>query len=267
MMVALVAWASAAVLVLVAPLLLTRGSWHVRWPRTALTAWFSAFFLGGVLLLIALTCTAVRAVQSTSADQFTAVAITLLAWAGFGAVGVGLSVAVSNASRVNQSQRYSILALAPVALSREDRGNFTLVRFESTEPVACAVPGSENEILLSTSLENALPVAEVRAILAHEYAHLHHRHGWAVAIARLNAACLPRFLPAGRKLNRATLRLIELAADDAAARQTGAVHLANALAHMSELTGEASLDLRAERIAMRRWRPARLCRMPEPIRI
>lgn len=267
MMVALAASASAVVLVVAAPLLLTLGSWHVRWPRTALTAWFSAFFLGAVLLLVALTSTAVRAVQSTSADHFTALTVTLLAWAGFGAVGVGLSVAVSNASRVHQSQRHSIRTLAPVALSREDRGDFTLVRFESSEPVACAVPGAENEILLSTSLEDALPAAEVRAILAHEYAHLQHRHGWAVAIARLNAACLPRFLPAGRRLNRATLRLIELAADDAAARQTGAVHLANALVHMSELTGEASLDLRAERLAMRRWRPARLCRQPEPIRI
>src|SRR5699024_1174975 len=161
MKVALAAWASAAVLVLIAPLLLTRGSWHVRWPRTALTAWFSAFFLGGVLLLVALTSTAVQAAHSTSADQFTALAITLVAWAGFGAVGVGLSVALSNAVRVNQSQRSALLALAPVALSREDRGDFTLVRFEAAAPVACAVPGSENEILLSTRLENSLPAAEV----------------------------------------------------------------------------------------------------------
>src|SRR5699024_12205661 len=71
-------------------------------------------------LPISLTSTAVRAAQTTSADHFTAAAVTLLAWAGFGAVGVGLSVALSNASRVNQSHRNSILALAPVALSRSE---------------------------------------------------------------------------------------------------------------------------------------------------
>src|SRR5699024_8083037 len=168
MQVALAAWASAAVLVLIAPLLLTRGSWHVRWPRTALTAWFSAFFLGGVLLLVALTSTAVRAAQTTSADHFTAAAVTLLAWAGFGAVGVGLSVALSNASRVNQSHRNSILALAPVALSREDRGDFTLVRFEPTDPVACAVPGPEGELRLSPRRDHALPAPPVRDILARD---------------------------------------------------------------------------------------------------
>src|SRR5699024_11615670 len=42
--------------------------------------------------------------------------------------------------------------------------------------------------------------------------------------------------------------------------------LANALAQMAQLTGDASLELRAERLTLRRWRPARRCRVPEPIR-
>ena len=267
MTVALAASAVAGILVLLAPLLLTRGSWHVRLPRTALTIWFSVFFLGVIAVLTAIASVAAVATRSTHADEFTAIGVTVLAWSSLGAVGVALSVVATAAPGLRRSRRDALAALAPVALAREDRGDFILVRFRSAEPIACAVPGSTDEILLSTSLEEALPAPELQAILAHEYAHLRHHHGWAVAVARINAACVPRFLRAGRELNRATLRLIELAADDFAARRAGAVHLANALAHVSTLTADASLDLRAERIAMRRWRPARACHVPEPTRI
>lgn len=38
--------AAAALVLLLAPLVLTVGRWQVRHPRTALTLWFSALFAG-----------------------------------------------------------------------------------------------------------------------------------------------------------------------------------------------------------------------------
>lgn len=259
---------AAALLVLTAPHALTVGTWHVRYPRTALTLWFSAFFGGCALALAAVVLLLVAAVSATGVSTAAGgIALTLLAWMSLGLLGVLLGLLCVAAPALARSHNRSVRSFGPAAVSREPRRGFTLVRLRSTEPIACAVSGRSAEILLSTALEAALAPVELQAVLAHEYAHLRHRHSWAVRIAEINARCLPRPLAAGPALQQATLRLVELAADDAAARQAGAAHLANALARMAGLTGDPSLELRAERLTMRRWRPARRCRVPEPIRI
>lgn len=260
--------AGAVLLVLTAPHALTVGTWHVRHPRTALTSWFTAFFGGCALALAAVGLLLAAAVSASGVSTAAGgIALTLLAWMSLGSVGVLLGLLCIAAPPVARSHRRAVRSLGPMAISREPRRGFTLVRLRSAEPIACAVSGRSAEILLSTALEATLPPAQLQAVLAHEYAHLRYRHGWAVRIAEINARCLPGSLAAGRALRQATLRLVELIADDAAARQAGAAHLANALARMAALTGETSLELRAERLTMRRWRPARRCRVPEPIRI
>ncbi|MAB20717.1 MAG: hypothetical protein CMH33_07370 [Microbacterium sp.] len=155
---------------------------------------------------------------------------------------------------------------AAVARSREERDGFTLVRFRGDQLIACAVPGKHPEILLSTAMEETLTVSQLQAVLAHEYAHLRQRHGWAVRIAQINALCLSRVRP-GRALQRATVLLIELAADDAAARQAGAAHLANALTVLANAAGDESMHLRAVRLTARRWPSAARRRLPQAIRI
>ncbi|MGO2684385.1 MAG: hypothetical protein ACTIAA_09190, partial [Microbacterium sp.] len=65
---------------------------------------------------------------------------------------------------------------------------------------------------------------------------------------------------------RATLLLVELMADDAAARQAGAAHLANALSQMAEAGDDVGMALRAERLTLRRWPRRERRRLPEPIR-
>lgn len=261
-------FAVAVLLVLLAPYALTAGRWHVFYPRTALTLWFAAFF-GGCALALGAIGLLVAAAVSTSGVGTAAggIVLTVLAWTSLGLLGVLLSLLCVAAPPLADSHRRTVSALGPAAISREPRRGFTLVRLRSREPIACAVSGRSAEILLSTALEETLEPVQLQAVLAHEYAHLRYRHHWAVRIAELNARCLPRHLVAGPALQRATLRLVELSADDTAARQAGAAHLANALARMATLTDDASLELRAERLTMRRWRPARRCRVPEPIRI
>lgn len=259
---------SAAALLLLSPLLLTAGRWQVRRPRTAMTLWFGAFFAGCALAMGSLLAAPVAGMAASDAPSpLEAVAVSAFAWVSLGIVGAVVALVSVAAEPLIYSYRDRVNRLVPVAVSREDRGRFTLVRFKSDEPVACAIPGRLPEILVSTALETALTPSELRAVLAHEYAHLRHQHGWAVRIAEVNALCLPRGVRAGRALKRATLLLVELIADDAAAKQVGAANLANALTRLAQVTGDMSLELRAARLTMRRWPMARRRRVPAPIRI
>ena len=229
-----------------APLLLAGGRWQVFRPALALGLWFSAFVLGVGLACSAFVASVVVAVDaSTTPGSFGA---SLLAWGAVVVAAGVIAIATGASDPLVDSYRENLRRLTPVATSREDRGAFTLVRFESDDPVAVAVPGRPAEILVSSALERALTTAQLHAVLAHEYAHLRGRHGLLVRLAELNEACLPGFVPAGRSLRKATLMLVELVADDVAARQAGSAQLTVALERLAEASGEAGFLARAERL-------------------
>lgn len=267
-LVLVVSCAGGAVLTaLLAPLALTMGRWQMLHPRLALTAWFASFFLGVLLAITALLAGLVGAVTASAVHPHTgAVLLTAAAWLGLGGFGAMIAFVMASASTVVAHDGATEQALTSIAYYREQRDGFTLVRFESNQHVACAVPGRHPEILVSTAMEEALSLPQLQAVLAHEYAHLRARHGWAIRIARVNAACLPNTRP-GQTFQQATRLLIELAADDTAARQAGAANLANALSTLADITGAKGMRLRAERLAARRWPPADRRRLPEAVRI
>lgn len=252
----------ALLLMLSAPMLLTRGRWQVRHPATALSLWFGAFFAGIGLVIAAVIAAAVVSTTAATSHVAEGLAVTLAAWIGLGGMGAALTLAIATAEPLEASGRAAVHRMAPVALSRTERKPFTVVRFASDEPVAWAAPGKHGEIFVSTALECVLTPAQREAVIAHEWAHLRFRHGLAVRIAEVNALCLPRRVRAGTTLKRATLFLVELIADDFAARSAGAANLANALSQLGVATGDPAMVLRAERLTMRRW-PRR--RRPGPL--
>jgi Zn-dependent protease with chaperone function len=254
MLVALVCVISALALFIGAPFVLTLGRWQIHLPRLAMFAWFSAFTAGCVLVLAALVATILAAqVESSGLGAAEASVLTVGAWLSLGAIGAVLAFISASSEPLAQSYHEAVRSIAAVAVSRQLYEDFTLVRVDTVEPFAVALPGKQPEIFISTGLEQLLTSAQLVAVLAHEHAHLRLHHGRAVRIAEVNALCLPRFLQAGAGLKRATMLLIELIADDAAARQAGAANLANALARMADASGDATLTLRAERLALRRW--------------
>jgi Zn-dependent protease with chaperone function len=261
--------AFAVALVLASPLVLTAGRWQVRLPRLALTLWFGSFALGCAAAGGSVVVSVMASLSASSVSGAGGVVVTIAAWVSLVVIGAVIAGVAAAAEPLNMLQRDEVESLTPLVSSREQRKGFVLGRVDGEHPVACAVPGpgSERMILISSGLESALTTAQVQAVLAHEWAHLRGRHHWAMRIANLNAACLPPFLPAGRALRRATRLLIELVADDTAARQTGAVNLANALARLGALSGDSGMDLRAERLTMRRWRPSRPHRVPVAVRL
>ncbi|MGJ5756151.1 peptidase M48-like protein [Streptomyces puniciscabiei] len=92
-----------------------------------------------------------------------------------------------------------------------------LVVAASEVPQAFAIPGRPGRILVTSGLLRALEPAERRVLLAHERAHLAHRHGPLVAAATLAAAADPLLGP----VRKAVGFLVERWADEQAATTVG----------------------------------------------
>jgi peptidase M48-like protein len=85
------------------------------------------------------------------------------------------------------------------------------------QPLAVAVPGRPGEVLVTTGMLRVLGAAERRAVLAHERAHLAHRHHIAVLLAGAAAALNPLLLP----VRETVVYLVERWADEVAAASVG----------------------------------------------
>ncbi|GGW14352.1 hypothetical protein GCM10018980_12380 [Streptomyces capoamus] len=84
-------------------------------------------------------------------------------------------------------------------------------------PRAFAIPGRPGRILVTSAMLRALAPAERRVLLAHERAHLHHRHGLLVTAVTLAAAADPLLGP----VRTAVVFLVERWADERAAAAVG----------------------------------------------
>jgi Zn-dependent protease with chaperone function len=114
------------------------------------------------------------------------------------------------------------LVLAAVACRRLSGAGNGLVVVDDELPEAYALPGLGGRVVVSTAMLRALPAAERRVLLAHEHAHLNHRHHLYVQLAGLAAAADPLLRPAERAVRRATERW----ADEVAAAEVGDRELA-----------------------------------------
>ena len=112
------------------------------------------------------------------------------------------------------------------------------VLVEHSEMVAYCVAGRNPTVILSTGALHALEPAQLEAVLAHERAHLSGRHHRLLALARIGRLVLP-FLPLMRDADAQVARLIEMHADDAAARASDPRSVATALVVLATGTSPA----------------------------
>ncbi|GAB2766998.1 M56 family metallopeptidase [Sinomonas soli] len=256
-LVAAVLAASAAALVLAGPALLAAGSWHVRRPRLALALWHALFAAGvaaAVLGLAWCVAMAVAADDGARLPWIVSAAALAAAWAGLAALGALVAAVGERASQLAASEKASrdeAEALLAACASRRSRVGGAAVTFVHAEaPLVFSLPGRSPSIVVSTLVERELDPAQLRAVVEHECAHLAQRHDVVRRVARLNSACVPAVLGGGR-FERAANLLMELAADDAAARVCGSGPLAAALGTLSAIGGSESMRLRADRLARR----------------
>lgn len=109
------------------------------------------------------------------------------------------------------------LAAAEATCRRLGAGTDGLVVVDDDTPDAYALPGLSGRIVVSTGMLRALPGPERRVLLAHEAAHLRHRHHLYVQAAELSAAANPALAPLARAVHAA----IERWADEDAAVAVG----------------------------------------------
>lgn len=92
-----------------------------------------------------------------------------------------------------------------------------LVVLPSHVPAAYAVPGRPGHIVVSVGMLKCLDDDERRVLLAHERAHLRHRHDRYVGVADVAVSAVPILRPLGTRVRFATERW----ADEAAAAEVG----------------------------------------------
>lgn len=135
---------------------------------------------------------------------------------------------------------------------RTRRGD--VVVLDAAKPAAYCVSGRPPAIVVTSGAIGALDAQQLNAVLAHERAHLAGHHPNVVASLRSLAMVFPR-LPLMSAAPGEVARLLEMCADDAAARQHGSRALLSGLLTLSgaapaEALGAADVAvlIRAERL-------------------
>ena len=111
-----------------------------------------------------------------------------------------------------------------------------LAVLDDPRPDAFALPGRPGRVVMTTALLRSLDATERRVVLAHEYAHLRHRHHWFRTAIEAAAALNPFVSPARRDVAFA----LERWADEEAAHVVDdRDEAARALAHAALLTHDS----------------------------
>jgi Zn-dependent protease with chaperone function len=240
----------AVVVTLLAPTILTRGTWWLHRPQLALRLWLGALTIAATSLLLSVGIAAVIVATNTHTNGVGAPAVGLFAWCGLGVAGGVAALLAANAEPISAAKRRTDIAVtllvARSTARTEHIGGQKVAYLQTAVPIACST--ADGRVLISTAVEDAMPAACVRAVIEHERAHVRGRHDLIGRIAALNAAAFPR-LRTAREFRKIVALLIELVADDAAARVCGPATVCNALTLMNHIDPNPALELRAARLA------------------
>lgn len=238
-----------------APCLLGKGRWRLHWPTLCLGAW-NAMFIAGLGCSVATLVLSVRlgiaARRDVTADWGGPTAATLTAWASLMIAGGLISLVSTRGTTMvlteRQLRRTFERLSAHQRCRQEQLMGVRVAVIDSDAVIICSLRWASEQILISRRVTNHLTPDELRAVLAHERAHLRGWHDVLTRLAALNSACVPSFATP-RQLNRTTTLLIELIADRASARETSREAVASALRSLAHLTPDPTLTLRAELIS------------------
>ena len=225
-----------------APRVLARAGWARRSPRLGVLAWQAALaaVLGAVALL---AVDAVRPTDALSVDlgHLIHACAEKLALPGrltpaSAASSVGLLVAAVATVRLGwvlvtrtltvRRQRHHQRQLLDLLVRDVDDDGASIL--DTDTPLAYCVPGGQGRIVLTSGAARLLTDEQRAAVVAHERAHLQGRHDLVLLLAEVTNAAFGfvRLFAAARQELKA---LVEMLADDAAARAAGSRNVAAAL--------------------------------------
>lgn len=165
---------------------------------------------------------ALRAQYATPGGAAVGATGTVLALAVAARSFWSVSAALASAARTRRAHRDSLALLA-----KPDAALGALVVDHDTALAYC-LPGRHRQIVLTTGALSALGDEQLRAVLAHERAHLRGRHHLVLAGSEGLARAFPR-VPIFRDAREEITRLVELLADDAATHASDRFSVAEAL--------------------------------------
>ncbi|HEV3293697.1 MAG TPA: M56 family metallopeptidase [Streptosporangiaceae bacterium] len=242
MTVAAVLAAYAAGLGIFGPGMLGRAGWTARAPLLAIVTYLAAGWsviaalgLAGLTLAVHATALGGELSQLIGACVHRLQA-TYGTPGGAAVAGLGLTVAGAVAARtaltavthVRAAGRQALRHAQTARLAGKPAPALGAVLVEHAQPAAYCVAGRQPTVILTTGAVQARDPGQLDAVLAHERAHLAGRHHWLVAMAGIGRQVLP-FVPLMRDAEQQVARLVELHADDAAARGRDPRLLATAL--------------------------------------
>lgn len=201
------AWSAAALSV--------AGSWVLAGGLVAVEVWQVRDSTEQLVKGCAARVGATLAGRYGSTVQVGVILVAVLAALSMGVLGVRFGRALYRARR--GSHRHSAAARM---LGRHDVTAAGAVVLDTPERMAYCVAGRPATIVVTRGALAVLDDAQLEAVLAHERAHLAGRHHLLVAISRALATALPRlrlFTTGAAEI----ARLVEMRADDAAARNHG----------------------------------------------
>lgn len=242
-----------AVLAWLCPALLDRLTRNGLSPRLSVAVWLAAIAVAaGVWVVAGVGLIANFTVVHWGADPVRYCLDVVLAVHRFGWIGdlvliaaafagvIGTALAARRIVRTMRrlSARSCEHAYAAHMLGAAGDG---VVVVPSDKRAAYCVAGRPSAIVVTSAAVSSLQADELSAVLAHERAHLRGRHPQLMMLLKALAATLPR-LPLVRVGAEAVGRLVEMSADDAAARRYGRDTLLGgllALAGQPRATGTA----------------------------
>jgi Zn-dependent protease with chaperone function len=231
-----------AVLVLLALLAVTvaasrlaNAAWTARSPALAVLLWQALGLAGGVLLVELVATLALAPAGDTHATALRLLLTgqaSLPLWAWVPAVLTLLLAArllgalVASTARTLGARRRHRELVDLVATRNPLLGSARVV--DSELPVAYCLPGLRPRVVLSRGVLQVLREEEVRAVLAHEAAHVDQRHDLVVLPFVALQRALPGVAPVSTAVDQVAA-LVEMLADDVAARRHDRQVLARAL--------------------------------------
>lgn len=227
--------------------LLRKGIWAERSPRVGIIVWqsLSATVIASVVLAGAMLAVPAMPFTMTLAE-FLRACVTVLreqystpGGAAVTTAGALMAAAVSSRAAyflvsefasARKTHRRQVQSLALLG-RRDPSGRFFVVDHQTA--AAYCLPGRNNGIVLTSAAMTALDEGQRAAVIAHEMAHLRARHHLIVAAAKAIERAFPR-IPVFTIAHDELRRLIEMDADDRAARSNARLTVAAAMVRLAE---------------------------------
>jgi Zn-dependent protease with chaperone function len=225
---------------LLVPRPLAAARWPDRAPAAAVVLW-QAITLGAVLSALGVVLAAPEElVRAAGSGKPVALGALIFALAVAGVIVIRLLVSlagVSYRSRARRARHRMLVDLLDRAEQRRELSSDMVRVLDGAVPFAYCVPGRPPRVVLSGGALEVLDRDQVDAVLAHESAHLRHRHDVVTESFTAFYQAVPRPLRSRVPLDAVHL-LLEMVADDAARRRSGAGPLRAALERLSEADGQ-----------------------------